>query len=173
MFTSLSTHPSKLQDLNLMIMFTLRRSFNVFAILISLLLLASQSVYAEQKESFGNYEVHYSAFASTFLTPEVAKQYDIVRSRAVGVINISVLKKTDSGSFEPVAAHVEGVMANDIQQQKHLGFRRIKEGKAIYFISEVQYMEGEVLSFNISATPEGQQQPLKMRFSQTFYNEKK
>ena len=127
---------------------------------------------AEQKERFGDYEIHYSAFVSTFLTPEVAKQYDIVRSRAVGVINISVLKKSKSGVFEPVAAQVEGIMTNDIQQKKHLGFRRIKEGKAIYFISEIQYMEGEVLAFNISATPEGQQQPLKMRFSQTFYNEK-
>lgn len=173
MRTLTATHHTKQQDLYSMILLTLRRSFNVAIALCSLLLLTSQSVNAEQKESFGDYEVHYSAFASTFLTPEVAKQYDIVRSRAVGVINISVLKKTESGIFEPVAAQVEGVMTNDIQQKKHLGFRRIKEGKAIYFISEVQYMEGEVLSFNISAIPEGQQQPLKLRFSQTFYNEKK
>lgn len=153
-------------------MYTLRSIFNTVVTLCAVLLLTSQSVNAEQKESFGDYEVHYSAFASTFLSPDVAKQYDIVRSRALGIINISVLKKSESGIFEPVAAHVEGVMTNDIQQKKHLGFRRIKEGKAIYFISEIQYMEGEVLAFNISATPEGQQQPLKLRFSQTFYNEK-
>lgn len=167
-----ATHQPKQQNPYQMILVTLRRSFNVAAALCSLILLASQGALAEQKESFGDYEIHYSAFASTFLTPEVAQQYDIVRSRAVGVINISVLKKSESGTFEPVAAQVEGVMTNDIQQKKHLGFRRIKEGKAIYFISEVQYMEGEVLAFNISATPEGQQQPLKIRFSQTFYNEK-
>ncbi|MFD2230866.1 DUF4426 domain-containing protein [Alkalimarinus sediminis] len=153
-------------------MYTLRSIFNTAVTLCAVLLLTSQSVNAEQKESFGDYEVHYSTFASTFLSPDVAKQYDIVRSRALGIINISVLKKSESGIFEPVAAHVEGVMTNDIQQKKHLGFRRIKEGKAIYFISEIQYMEGEVLAFNISATPEGQQQPLKLRFSQTFYNEK-
>lgn len=156
-----------------MTMLRLRRSLITLAAFFSLLVAISPSLHAEQKESFGDYEVHYSAFVSTFLTPEVAKEYGIVRSRAVGVVNISVLKKSDSGIFEPVAAHVEGVMTNDIQQKKHLGFRRIKEGKAIYFITEIQYMEGEVLSFNISATPEGQQQPLKLRFSQTFYNEKK
>lgn len=172
MFISTTAHQLKLKDLHAMIMPILRRSFNLMAALCSLLFLFNQSALAEQKESFGDYEIHYSAFVSTFLTPEVAKQYDIVRSRAVGVINISVLKKSESGVFEPVAAQVEGVMTNDIQQKKHLGFRRVKEGKAIYFIAEVQYMEGEVLAFNISATPEGQQQPLKMRFSQTFYNEK-
>lgn len=172
MSTLTTTHQSIQQDPYSMILSTLRRSFNITAALCSLILLVSQSAFAEQKETFGDYEIHYSAFASTFLTPEVAKQYDIVRSRAVGVINISVLKKTESGTFEPVAAHVEGVMTNDIQQKKHLGFRRVKEGKAIYFISEIQYMEGEVLAFNISATPEGERQPLKMRFSQTFYNEK-
>ncbi len=155
-------------------MFTSAISYTLktMALLASLLIMSTQSVLAEQKERFGDYEVHYSAFASTFLTPDVAKQYDIVRSRAIGVINISVLKKTENGNFEPVAAQVEGVRSNDIQQQLHMGFRRIKEGKAIYFIAETQYMEGEVLTFNISATPEGQQQALKLRFSQTFYNDK-
>ncbi len=151
----------------------LSRSFTVIITLCTLLLTAFQGAQAEQKESFGDYEVHYSAFASTFLTPEVAKQYDIVRSRSVGVINISVLKKGENGIFEPTAAQVEGLMINDIQQQQHLGFRRVKEGNAIYYIAEVQYIQGEVLAFNISAMPEGQQKPLKLRFSQTFYNEKK
>lgn len=172
MYTLIATHPLKQQGLNSMALLMFRRFFYVVIALCASVLLPVQSATAEQKESFGDYEIHYSAFASTFLSPAVAKQYDIVRSRALGIINISVLKKSESGIFEPVAAHVEGVMSNDIQQKKHLGFRRIKEGKAIYFISEIQYMEGEVLAFNISATPEGQQQPLKMRFSQTFYNEK-
>jgi len=137
------------------------------------MLFSTQSAQAEQKERFGDYEVHYSAFTSTFLTPEIAKQYGIVRSKAIGVINISVLKKAENGLFEPVPAQLEGMRTNDIQQQQFLAFRRIKEGKAIYYLAEVQFMEGEVLVFNISATPEGQSQPLKLRFSQTFYNENK
>jgi len=141
--------------------------------LFTLVLFSTQSAQAEQKERFGDYEVHYSAFTSTFLTPEIAKQYGIVRSKAIGVINISVLKKSESGLFEPVPAQLEGMRTNDIQQQQFLAFRRVKEGKAIYYLAEVQFMEGEVLTFNISATPEGQPQPLKLRFSQTFYNEKK
>ena len=172
MFISTTAHQLKLKDLHAMIMPILRRSFNLMAALCSLLFLFNQSALAEQKESFGDYEIHYSAFVSTFLTPEVAKQYDIVRSRAVGVINISVLKKSATGSFEPIPAQVEGLVSNDIQQQQHLGFRRVKEGKATYYIAEIQFMEGEILVFNISALPEGQQQPLKLRFSQTFYNEK-
>lgn len=141
--------------------------------LFTLLLLSTQSVLAEQKERFGDYEVHYSAFTSTFLTPDIAKQYGIVRSKAIGVINISVLKKSENGIFEPVPAQLEGMRTNDIQQQQFLAFRRVKEGKAIYYLAEMQFMEGEVLVFNISATPEGQARPLKLRFSQTFYNEDK
>lgn len=148
---------------------TLRYIIALFA----LIPLTTQLVQAEQKERFGDYEVHYSAFTSTFLTPEIAKQYGIVRSKAIGVINISVLKKSDTGLFEPVPAQLEGIRTNDIQQQQFLAFRRVKEGKAIYYLTEVQFMEGEVLTFNISATPEGQPQPLKLRFSQTFYNEDK
>ncbi|WP_250656405.1 DUF4426 domain-containing protein [Alkalimarinus coralli] len=154
-----------------MMLSTLPRYLKLMIAVSSLLFLANQNAFAEQKESFGDYEVHYSAFASTFLTPDVAKQYDIVRSRAVGVVNISVLKKAKSGVFEPTAAQVEGMMINDIQQQQHLGFRRIKEGKAIYYIAEIQYLQGEVLTFNVSAIPEGQKKPLKLRFSQTFYND--
>ena len=141
--------------------------------LFTFMLVSIQSVQAEQKERFGDYEVHYSAFTSTFLTPEIAKQYGIVRSKAIGVINISVLKKSENGVFEPVPAQLEGMRTNDIQQQQFLAFRRVKEGKAIYYLTEVQFMEGQVLVFNISATPEGQPKPLKIRFSQTFYNEKK
>ena len=152
---------------------TLTTLLKSVATLLTLLLFSTQSALAEQKKRFGDYEVHYSAFASTFLTPDIAKQYGLVRSKAIGVINISVLKKSDKGFFEPVPAQLEGIRTNDIQQQQFLAFRRVKEGKAIYYLAEVQFMEGEVLVFNISATPEGQPQPLKLRFSQTFYNEDK
>ncbi|MCP5162363.1 MAG: DUF4426 domain-containing protein [Hahellaceae bacterium] len=125
---------------------------------------------AEQKEDFGAYEVHYSAFNSTFLSPEVAKQYDIVRSKAIGVINISVLKKVPGKLAEPVAAQIEGIVSNDIQQQVQLPFHRVTEGRAIYYIAEFQFAESELLTFNVTSHVNGESQPMKIRFVQNFYN---
>ena len=139
------------------------------------LLFFSQTIIAEQKEVFDGYEVHYNAFSSTFLTQEVAKNYEIVRSKAIGVLNISVLKtdnETAANKKLPtaVSAHIEGMVTNNIQQQRHLQFRRVIEGDAIYYIAEFQYSDGELLVFDVGVSPQGSLKPLKMRFSQNFYN---
>ena len=62
-----------------------------FMLLASLAL--SMTARAEQKETLGDWDVHYIAFNSTFITPDIAKHYAIVRSKYNGVINISILDK--------------------------------------------------------------------------------
>ncbi len=138
--------------------------------LLAALALLGQAAHAEQKVDFGLYEVHYSAFNSTFLTPEVARQYGIVRSRAIGVVNISVLKKREGQVPESVEAQVEGIVSNDIAQQIHLPFRRVREGQAIYSLAEFQFSEGEVLTFQIRARVNTETQPMQLRFANTFYS---
>lgn len=141
-----------------------------------LMALMSFAAQAEQKKVFdgpdgSEYEVHYIALTSTFLQPEVAKQYGIVRSRARGLVNVSVIRKYPDGSKKAVGSVVEGLAINDIRQQLHMPFQQIVEGKAIYYISQVQFREGEVLTFDLTLYPEGQVKPLKMRFAHTFYND--
>jgi hypothetical protein len=151
-----------------------RCSVLIVAIVLPLAALLSGNLAAEQKAVFDGYEVHYSAFRSTFLTPEVARQYEIVRSKAIGVINISVLKTDPAGSTalpKAVTANVQAMLTNNIQQQRHLDFRRVIEGTAIYYIAQFQYSQNELLVFDISAQPEGSPTPLKLRFSQTFFND--
>lgn len=125
---------------------------------------------AEQKVDFGDYQVHYNAFASSFLKPDIARQYELQRSRALGVVNISVLHKTPAGMV-PVAAQVEGGMLNNVRQRFLLPFHRVTEGKAIYSLAQFQYSDGEMLIFEISVLPEGQQQALPIRFSQQLFSE--
>ena len=150
------------------------KNFLTLAWLLTLWLPSSSQ--AEQMQRFdgpdgGYYEVHYMAFISTFLQPEIAQQYQLVRSRAVGVVNVSVLKKSADGSVKAVGSVLEGRMINDIQQQQMLSFQQIVEGPAIYYLSQMQITEGEVLTFDLSLYPEGSGQPLKLRFSQTFYHD--
>ncbi len=135
------------------------------------LMVASQTARAEQKEDFGDFEIHYSAFVSTFLTPEVAAQYQLKRSKAIGVVNISVLRKNGDSLPTAVGSGMEGLLTNDVQQQRPLSFRRITEGKAIYYIAEFQFVQSELLTFNITAYPDGSSAPLKLRFTQHFYND--
>jgi hypothetical protein len=133
-------------------------------------------VQAEQKKVFdgpdgSEYEVHYIGFTSTFLDPDVAKQYDIVRSRALGVVNISVIKVDKDGNRKAVGAVLQTKMTNDIQQNQFLSFQQIVEGPAIYYLAQLQFREGEILTFDVSAYPEGSIKPLQFRFVQNFYND--
>ncbi len=140
------------------------------------LVLFVQNLAAEQKEVFdgpdgSEYEVHYIAFSSTMLDPEVARQYDLMRSRALGLLNISVIKVEEDGSRSAVGASVEAKMTNDIQQHQFLSFRQVVEGSAIYYLSQLQHREGEPLKFTVTVYPEGSRKPLSFQFSQHFYSE--
>jgi len=131
---------------------------------------------AEQKEVFdgpdgSEYEVHYIGFASTFLDAEVAKQYKLVRSRALGIINISVIKVEADGSRKAVGAVVEIKMKNDLQQAQFLSSQQVVEGKAIYYLAQLQYKQGELLIFDTTIYPEGRTDAMQFRFSQNFYND--
>jgi len=67
-------------------------------------LLISPATQAEQSKVFGDYTVHYSAFTTDNLTPSIAKQYNIPRSKKRALLNISVLKKTADGTSKPTKA---------------------------------------------------------------------
>jgi hypothetical protein len=53
---------------------------------------------AERKQSFGDLDVHYIAFNSGFLQPDIAAANGLVRSKTQGVVNISVLKAGTASS---------------------------------------------------------------------------
>lgn len=128
---------------------------------------------AEQKQVFGEYEVHYIGLSSSFLTPEVAKIYDIPRSRALGFLNISVLQKTANDEL-PAAlnATVSGKIRNLIGQSRDIEFRRVQEGKAIYYLSTFRFDDGDMYNFDLDVVPSNaQQKNFDVKFSQRFYEE--
>lgn len=62
----------------------------ITALLTTLVALPSS---AGQFKNIKDVEVHYSAFNSTFLTAQVAKQYKLKRNGYSAILNISVLDK--------------------------------------------------------------------------------
>lgn len=140
---------------------------------IFLLCLVSINASAEQKFVFGDYEVHYIGLNSSILPAEVAKVYDIPRSGALGFLNISILKHT-KGNPMPAAidAKLVGTIRNLIGQKRELEFRRIREGKAIYYISTFNFDDGDMYNIDLDIVPsDAKQKNFDVKFSQRFYTE--
>ena len=135
--------------------------------------LMSVGANAEQKLVFGEYEVHYMGLSSSFLSPEVAKLYDIPRSGSLGFLNIAVLQKSVGGQVPAaVDAELKGSIRNLIGQSRELEFRRIREGQAIYYISTFRFDDGDMYNIDLDIVPSNaKQKNFDVKFSQRFYTE--
>ena len=122
------------------------------------------SANAEQKKTLGNWDVHYMVVGTPFLTPDVAANYGIVRSKFNALINISVL---DSKTGTAQRADVTGVAKNLIGNSKKLTFKKVEEGDAIYYLAMLPFRDQETFRFEIDVRKGSNQQTLK--FQQKMY----
>ena len=134
-------------------------------------LLISFNAQAEQSKVFGKYTVHYSAFTTDNLTPSVAKQYNIPRSKKRALLTISVLKKTSDGSSKPTKAIIKGTATNLSQQLRELEPREISEKGAIYYIAETPVDNAELLKYKLEITPQGEKTTYTLSFQEQFYTD--
>lgn len=135
---------------------------NVLLLLICLVLSFSST--AEQKKQLGNWDVHYIAFPAPLLTPEIATQYKLQRSKYNAVVNISVLDKNTQHA-QKVA--ISGI-AKDLQgRQQALQFSEITEGDAVYYLAQLPFRHEQRFSFSINIVSGNQSEQLT--FDQTFY----
>lgn len=132
-------------------------------------LLASTSALAEQSISDGRYEIHYNAFNSSFVTPEVAQANNLVRSKYRALVNVSVLEMQDDGSKQPVRAIVSGQASNLLNQAQTLEFKQIDEGDALYYIGSFRFTEDEQLKINLNVQPDPNKPAYTIEFDQRFY----
>ncbi len=124
---------------------------------------------AEQMVSHGDYMIHYNAFNSSFLQPEVASAYGIQRSKTKGLLNVSVLQKQADGSTKPVSAVIEGEVANLIAQKQTLNFSKVEETDALYYIGDFGFTDDQVLRFTLKVQPNPNQPAYDINFEQRFY----
>ena len=122
-----------------------------------------------EEETFGQYTVHYQAVNSTFLTPEIAEQYDIVRSESRAFLNVAVLRNETDGSTTPVTATLEGVKHNLLQQSEAIDFAQVREGEAIYYIGQFDFSDREVLRFTLMVSPEGREPAHTIEWTTQLY----
>lgn len=123
----------------------------------------------ESSRDFGDYVVHFNAVRTDDLTPEVAREYSIVRSRNRAMLNVSILRKQDNGSTVAVPGAVAASAVNLTGQLKNLLVREIREGDAIYYIAETPITNGEVLVFSVDVTPQNEASRFSVRFQKRFF----
>lgn len=122
---------------------------------------------AEQKQNIGDWEVHYSAFNSTFITPQIAAQYDITRSEKRGLINIAVL---DNDSKAALETEVKGYVSNPRGGVQNLEFKQVIEGEAVYYLASFLFGDEELMRFTINF-PAAKNPNATLIFEQQFYQE--
>ncbi|MDN3683898.1 DUF4426 domain-containing protein [Vibrio sinaloensis] len=135
---------------------------------ISLMLASLLAVpaWAGQFKTIKDVEVHYSAFNSTFLTPQVARSYKLKRNGYSALLNISVLDNYQAGK-PAITAKITGTAKNLIGQTRELSFREVKEANAIYYLAEFPISDEENLTFTIDVNA-GNKGTGTLKFTQKF-----
>jgi hypothetical protein len=122
-------------------------------------------------KDFGDYIVYFNAISTDQLTPEVAKAYDIVRSRNRALLNVSIVRKVEGTTGQPVPGSVAALVTNDTGQVKESNLRELREGEAVYYIADFAVSNAETLVFTVDVTPINETSRFSVRFTRTFYDQ--
>ena len=124
---------------------------------------------AQQSKMFGPYELHYSVVNTTFLSPEVAATYGIVRGKNRGIVTLAVREHLAEGSqTRPML--LQG-RTWDLIQKQPLDFVEIREGTAVYYIADFKFINEEWRFFEVTFRPEGDDQTHTFQFKHQLYFE--
>lgn len=140
---------------------------NALTRMIALLcLLLSGTAGAEQVQSFGDYRVHYSAFNSSFLQPEVAQSYGLVRSRNRGVLMVTLQR-----GEQAVPARVRALAEDIVGRTQVIELREVRAGEAVYYVGDFAIIDGETLRFTVDVFPTQSPETLSLHFRQQLFTD--
>lgn len=125
----------------------------------------------ESSKDFGEYVIFFNALNTDQLSPDIAREYGIVRSRSRAMLNVSMHRKLPDGRTEAVTGAVSASAINLNGQLTTMTLREIREETAVYYVGEIGIMDGEVLIFTIDATPANEASRFTVRFKKQFFIE--
>lgn len=123
----------------------------------------------ERAKDFGDYVLHYNAMTTDLLPAEVARNFGIQRSKSRAMLNIVMMRKVEGTLGRAARGEVTAKTTNLTGQLKSLELRPVTEGDAIYYIGTIPVADGEVLIFDVEATPEGYDRTMRVKFQQQFF----
>jgi hypothetical protein len=112
---------------------------------------------AQQSTRYGQFELHHSIVYTTFLSPEVAAEYDITRGPDKAILTLSV-RDADSGEIAGRPMKIEG-RTWDLITGGDMRVKEIREGRATYYIVPFEFLDREYRFFEFSFQPEGAPAP--------------
>lgn len=141
------------------------------AVIAGLLMFATLGAQAAAPVTVGEYTIHFSAFNTDTLQPNMAKAYNITRSKNRGMFTLSVMKDSHGVSpmGTPVRAMVKASASNLTGQLRDFKVREIDEGDAVYYLSVFHVTANETLDFEIKIAPEDGGKHFTVKFRQQFY----
>ena len=143
---------------------------HVVIVILGLLWLLPLTVLAEENSTkVSGYTIHHNALTTDFLSPAVAKAYNIRRSKNRGMINISVIQDVPGKTGKPVTARVTATAKNLIGQSRPVELREVREGDAVYYIGDFLIGNRELLNFELEVQPTGSDEKYAAHMSREFF----
>ena len=140
---------------------------SICLVLLTVFTVAAQASDKPYRE-FGNIKVFYSVFNSSFIQPDIASAYKIVRGKDRGLVNIAVLRDDKTGG---TTALVKGTVSNILAQQQTLNFFEVREGDTVYYLAPFRIDNKDYMTFKIEVTPDPNKPPLSLTFQKTLYQD--
>ncbi|MDH0649287.1 DUF4426 domain-containing protein [Pseudomonas sp. GD03858] len=132
-----------------------RLALFLISLCLALPVLAADAARPERKEVFGDVTVHYSAFTSSMLQPDIAAATGLTRSKNQGVLNIAVIK-----AGKPAMAVVSGTVKDLTGRSNPLSFKQITDQGAVYYIAQFKIEQAETVTFDLNIESGGVSHPL-------------
>jgi hypothetical protein len=113
--------------------------------------------------------VYYNVFNSSLITADIAKQYNLIRSKNQVYLNIAVVKK--SGGYGVAPRKISGVNRNLLQQRFPLKFIEIKEATATYYLAPIRFNNEEIMHIDITVQPDYKSQESTFTITKKLYKD--
>lgn len=140
----------------------------LFSFLFLLLLTPVASAEERGVTTAGDYTVYYTVFPSSFLQPDVAGAYNLVRAKDRYILNVSVRKRLGDNKDREHSAIVSGTRS-DLIHKLPLKFTEVREQGAVYYLAEVRVSTAEKLYFKLSVQPDPNQSPIIIEFQKQVF----
>lgn len=151
----------------------LRRNFFLSGLLLLVLSLLPLTLLAQDKnmERVGDYEIYYDVLPTSFLNPQVAQGYGVVRSKGQGMIRITVLHRLADGSSEPVKARVSGHAGNLAGQLNGLSFHthQVGQNQGTFNLATFRFAHDDPMRFNLRVTYDSKKPAHELAFIRRLY----
>ena len=130
---------------------------------LSLSAIAADYAKPNRQETFGDVTVYYNAFASSTLSKDVAVTSDLIRSKGLSVLNITVLK-----AGKPAPSVVTGTYQDLTGRPKPLAFKQVTDRGWVSYIAQFPVKQAETYTFSIDVKA-GSESNHSFSFNQEIY----